>query len=71
MHILEQPMANNECKFYVMWAMHKSLSNNAMEENRMVHMLPISCMSINSTKDTTVLANTFAFGYHLAWKTAP
>jgi len=55
----------------VMWAMHKSLSNNAMEENRMVHMLPISCISVNSTKDTTVLANTFAFGYHLAWKTAP
>jgi hypothetical protein len=69
-HTLEQPMANNECGFYVMWAMHQYLGGNMTEGNQMVCMLHISCISVNSTKHTTILSNTCAFRYHLASTTA-
>ena len=66
MHTLEQPMTNNERGFYVGIEMHQYLGESAMEGNKIVYMLPISCISVNSTKQPTVLSNTCAFQYHLA-----
>jgi len=41
-HTLDQPVANNEGGFYVMWAMHQYLGGNMTEGNQMVCMLHIS-----------------------------
>jgi hypothetical protein len=49
-HTLEQPVANNECRFCVMWAMHQYLGESTTEGNKMVCMFLISCISVNSTK---------------------
>jgi hypothetical protein len=65
-HTLEQPIANKECRFYVTGTMQQYLGMSTTEGNKMVCMLPISCILVNSTKHTTVLASTCAFRYHLA-----
>lgn len=51
---LDHAMANDECEFHI------------SEENKMVHVLPISSISINSTKHTALMYNTDAFRYYLA-----
>jgi len=57
MESLEQPMANNKCGFYVMWTKYQYLSRSTEEgNNKMVCMLPISCISVNSTKQSNVLS---------------
>jgi hypothetical protein len=50
METLEQLMANNKCGFYLMWAMHQYLGRSTNERSEMMSMLPISCISVNSTK---------------------
>ena len=52
---LEQPMANNECRFYIMWAMLHYLRGKTKEGDEMVCMLHILCISVNSMKRSTVV----------------
>ena len=53
METLQQPMANNKCGFYMMWAMHV-YRGSKREGNKMVCSFLISCILVNSTKHTTV-----------------
>jgi hypothetical protein len=50
MKTLEQPMANNECGFYIMWAVLYYLGGRSSHVDTLVCMLPISFISVNSTK---------------------
>jgi len=67
---LEQPEANNECGFYVICAMLIYLGGKSSHVDELVCMLPISFISVNSTKWSTVLSYSCAFRYHLSWTTA-
>ena len=48
---LSQPAGNNECGFYVMWAMLRYISGKSEEADKLVCIISISFMSVNhSTK---------------------
>ena len=47
---LDQPAGNNECGFYVMWAMLRYLDVKSEVADALVCIIPISFISINSTK---------------------
>ena len=48
---LKQPAENNECGFYVMWAMLCYIDGKSEEAEKLVCIIPISFMSVNhSTK---------------------
>ena len=48
---LSQPAGNNECRFYVMWAMLRYIGRKSEEANKLVCIIPTSFMSVNySTK---------------------
>ena len=48
---LKQPAGNNECGFYVMWAMLRYIGGKSEEADKLVCIIPISFMSVNhSTK---------------------
>ena len=46
---LSQPAGNNECEFYVMWAMLRYISGKLEEADKLVCIIPISFMSINNS----------------------
>ena len=46
MDTLEQPMANNECGFYIMWTMYHYIGGKTKTSDELVCILPISCISI-------------------------
>ena len=58
---LDQPAGNNECGFYVMWAMLRYLGVKAEAADALVCIIPISFISINSTKRSTYFSNISAF----------
>jgi hypothetical protein len=60
MQILDQPRVIKECRFYLMLAMHQYLYVS-ISGDKIVCMLPISCISVNSSKHPSVLSNTCAF----------
>ena len=48
---LKQPAGNNECGFYVMWAMLRYIGGKSEEADKFVCIIPLSFMSVNhSTK---------------------
>ena len=47
---LDQPAGNNECGFYVMWAMLRYLGIKLEATDALVCIIPISFISVNSTK---------------------
>ena len=48
---LKQPAGNNECGFYVMWAMLRYIDGKSEEADKLVCIIPISFISVNhSTK---------------------
>ena len=48
---LSQPAGNNECRFYVMWAMLRYIGGKLEEADKLVYIIPILFMSVNhSTK---------------------
>jgi hypothetical protein len=51
---LKQPARNNECGFYVMWAMIRYLGGKLDVVDDLVCIIPISFISVNSTKRSTV-----------------
>ena len=50
MKTLRQPAGNNECGFYVMWAMLRYLGVKSEATDALVCIIPISFISVNSTK---------------------
>ena len=46
---LSQPTENNECGFYVMWAMLRYIGGKSEEADKLVCIIPISFMSVNSS----------------------
>ena len=45
-----KPLAgNNECGFYVMWAMLRYIGGKSEEANKLVCIIPISIMSVNNS----------------------
>ena len=46
---LDQPAGNNECGFYVMWAMLRYLSVKLEAIDALVYIIPILFISVNST----------------------
>ena len=46
---LKQPAGNNECRFYVMWAMFRYISGKSEEADKLVCIIPISFMSVNNS----------------------
>ena len=46
---LSQPVGNNECGFYVMWAMLCYISGKSEEADKLVCIISISFMSINNS----------------------
>jgi hypothetical protein len=51
---LKQPAGNNECGFYVIWAMFRYIGGKSEDADNLVCIIPISFMSINnSTKQST------------------
>ena len=50
LEILDQPAGNNECGFYVMWAMLHYLSVKLEAADALVCIILISFISVNSTK---------------------
>ena len=46
---LKQPAENNECGFYVMWAMLRYIGGKSEEADKLVCIIPISFMSINNS----------------------
>ena len=44
---LKQPAENNECGFYVMWAMLRYIGGKSEEADKLVCIIPISFMSVN------------------------
>jgi hypothetical protein len=47
---LNQPAGNNECGFYIMWAMLRYLGIKSEVADDLVCIIPISFISVNSTK---------------------
>ena len=45
---LTQLAGNNECGFYVMWAMLRYIDRKSKEADKLVYIIPISFMSINN-----------------------
>ena len=46
---LKQPSGNNECMFYVIWAMFRYIGKKSEEEEKLVCIIPISFMSVNNS----------------------
>ena len=46
---LKQPAGNNECMFYVMWAMLRYIGGKSKEADKLVCIIPISFMSVNNS----------------------
>ena len=46
---LSQPTGNNECGFYVMWAMLRYIGGKSEEANKLVCIISISFMSVNNS----------------------
>ena len=46
---LKQPAENNECGFYVMWAMLRYIGGKSEEADKLVCIIPISYMSVNNS----------------------
>jgi len=46
---LSQPAGNNECGFYVMWAMLRYIGGKSEEADKLVCIIPISFMSVNNS----------------------
>ena len=45
---LKQPTGNNECGFYIMWAMLYYIDGKLEEDDKLVYIIPISFMSVNN-----------------------
>ena len=58
---LDQPAGNNECGFYVMWAMLRYLGIKSVAADALVCIIPISFISVNSTKRSTYFSNISTF----------
>ena len=58
---LDQPTGNNECGFYVMWAMLHYLGVKSGAAYHLVCIISISFISVNSTKQSTYFSNIYAF----------
>jgi hypothetical protein len=51
---LKQPAENNECEFYVIWAMLRYIGEKSEDADNLVCIIPISFMYVNnSTKQST------------------
>ena len=46
---LSQPAGNNECGFYVMWAMLSYIDGKSEEADKLVCIIPISFLSVNNS----------------------
>ena len=46
---LKQPAGNNECGFYVMWAMLHYIGGKSKETDKLVCIIPISFMFVNNS----------------------
>ena len=46
---LSQPAGNNECGFYVIWAMLRYIGMISEEANKLVCIIPISFMYVNNS----------------------
>ena len=46
---LSQPAGNNECGFYVMWAMLRYIGGKSEEADKLVCIIPISFMFVNNS----------------------
>ena len=46
---LKQPTGNNECGFYVIWAMLRYIGGKSKEVDKLVCIIPISFMSVNNS----------------------
>ena len=46
---LKQPVGNNECGFYVMWAMFRYISGKSEEADKLVCIILILFMSVNNS----------------------
>ena len=46
---LKQPVGNNECGFYIMWAMLRYIARKSEEADKLVCIIPISFMSVNNS----------------------
>ena len=46
---LSQPVGNNECGFYVIWAMLRYIGGKSEEVDKLVCIIPISFMSVNNS----------------------
>ena len=46
---LSQPAKNNECGFYVMWAMLRYIGGKSEEVDKLVCIISISFMSVNNS----------------------
>ena len=46
---LKQPARNNDCGFYVMWAMLRYIGEKSEEADKLVCIIPISFMSVNNS----------------------
>ena len=46
---LKQPAENNECMFYVMWAMLRYIGGKSEEADKLVCIIPISFMFVNNS----------------------
>jgi hypothetical protein len=53
---LKQSVGNNECGFYVTWAMLRYLDGKSNIANASMCIIPISFISVNSTKRSTVFS---------------
>ena len=46
---LKQPARNNECGFYIIWAMLRYIGGKSEEADKLVCIIPISFMSVNNS----------------------
>ena len=46
---LKQPAENNECGFYVIWAMLRYIGGKSEEADKLVCIIPISFMPVNNS----------------------
>ena len=46
---LKQSAGNNECGFYIMWAMLRYIGGKSEEADKLVCIIPISFMSVNNS----------------------
>jgi len=46
---LSQSVGNNECGFYVMWAILRYIGGKSEEADKLVCIIPISFMSVNNS----------------------